>query len=201
MTHANVAPRLGLMIAAAKSIAVESNHQAGVKRVFAVALLLSALCLASSANAGGLSAGMRAFARHEYARAANLLFVEAERGSPTAQTYLGYMYQYGRGVPRDYAVSASWLNQAAQQGEPTAQVLLGLLFDKGYGVPQDWVQAEVWLNLAASQAPQRQRDYWERVRDAVAQKLTLDQVAEAQRLAFEWTPIAGGRAGPGSARF
>jgi hypothetical protein len=54
-------------------------------------------------------------------------------------------------------------------------------------VPQDWVQAEVWLNLAASHASRAQQDYWARTRDAVAQKLTLDQLAEAQRRADEWS--------------
>jgi hypothetical protein len=53
------------------------------------------------------------------------------------------------------------------------------LYDKGFGVPKDWVVAEVSLNLAAAHADQRQRDYWTRVRDAVAQKLTLDQFAAA----------------------
>lgn len=103
------------------------------------------------------------------------------------------MYQSGLGVPRDYAVAASWLNQAAEQGEPTAQFLLDLLFDKGFGVPQDWVQAEVWLNLAASQASREQQDYWTRVRDAVARKLTLNQLAESQQRASEWAPIANQR--------
>ena len=132
---------------------------------------------------------MRAFARHDYVRAASLLVVEAERGSPVAQTYLGYMYQYGLGVPRDYVIAASWLHQAAEQGEPTGQFLLGLLFDKGYGVPQDWVEAEVWLNLAAARAEARQQEYFARIRDAVAQKLTLNQLAEAQRRASASTPI------------
>jgi len=53
----------------------------------------------------------------------------------------------------------------------------------------DWVQAEVWLNLAASQAREAQRDYWSRMRDAVAQKLTLDQLAEVQLRAYAWAPI------------
>jgi uncharacterized protein len=157
--------------------------------------------LLANARADTLSAGLRAYRSHDYVRAAPLLLVEAERGVPIAQTYLGYMYQYGLGVPRNFAVAASWLNQAAQQGEPTAQFLLGLLFDKGYGVPQDWVQAEVWLNLAASQASAKQRDYWERVRDAVAQKLTLDQLADAQRRAVAWAPIASPREGPLSGRY
>ena len=160
-----------------------------------VSLFVLGACIThlSPAVANPLSAGERAFARHDYTRAAQLLSPEAESGVAVAQTYIGYMYQDGLGVPRDYAVAASWLNQAAQQGEPTAQFLLGLLFDKGFGVPQDWVQAEVWLNLAASRAGEKERDYWRRVRDAVAQKLTLNQIAEAQQRAFDWAPIASRR--------
>ncbi len=170
-------------------------------RRFAAALGLLALCWASGAKADATSAGMRAFARHDYVRAASLLLLEAERGSPVAQTYLGYLYQYGLGVPQNYVLATSWLNQAAQQGEPTGQLLLGLLFDKGYGVPQDWVQAEVWLILAAAHAGARQQDYCTRMRDAVAQKLTLNQLAEAQRRASVWAPIASQSFGPLTARY
>ncbi len=157
-------------------------------------VLLALPDLSAAASANTLLAGERAYARRHYEEAAPLFLAEAERGSPVAQTYIGYMYQNGLGVPQNYAVAAGWLNLAAQQGEPTAQFLLGLLFDKGFGVPQDWVQAEVWLNLAASQATDAHRDYWARVRDAVAQKLTLDQLAEARRrayLALRLGPISG----------
>jgi TPR repeat protein len=165
------------------------------------ALALAALCSASGAKADALSAGKRAFARHDYVRAASLLLVEAERGSPVAQTYLGYMYQHGLGVPQDYVLAASWLHQAAEQGEPTGQFLLGLLFDKGYGVPQDWMEAEIWLNLAAAHEGGRRQDYFARLRDAVAQKLTLNQLAETQRRASAWTPIASPSPAPLAARY
>jgi uncharacterized protein len=179
----------------------ESALRARATRRLAFALALVALCLASGAKADALSVGQRAFARHNYVRAASLLLGEAERGSPVAQTFLGYMYQYGLGVPRDYVLATSWLHQAAEQGEPTGQFLLGLLFDKGYGVPQDWVEAEVWLNLAAAHTGGTRQEYFARVRDAVAQKLTLDQVAETQRRAAAWTPIASRSVGPLSARY
>ena len=161
----------------------DGGHFARAPRRLAFVLTLVALCFAPGARADALSAGKRAFGRHDYVRAASLLLAEAERGSPVAQTYLGYMYQYGLGVPQDYVLATSWLHQAAQQGEPTGQFLLGLLFDKGYGVPQDWVQAEVWLSLAAAHVGAKQQDYFGRVRDAVAQKLTLNQLADAQRRA------------------
>jgi TPR repeat protein len=186
-------------------IATANAHDGGwlvrASRRLAFALALAALCSASGAKADAVSAGQRAFARHDYVRAASLLLLEAERGSPVAQTYLGYMYQYGLGVPQDYVLATSWLHQAAEQGEPTGQFLLGLLFDKGYGVPQDWVEAEVWLNRAAAHAGGTRQEYFARIRDAVAQKLTLDQLAESQRRASAWAPIASRSVGPLSARY
>jgi len=189
------------MIARASVEPLVGRDLLGLLRGLAFVLALAAMCVSTGAAAGVLGAGERAYARHDYVRAAPLLLAEAERGSPIAQTFIGYMYQNGLGVPRDYAAAAGWFNLAAKQGEPTAQFLLGLLFDKGYGVPQDWVQAEVWLNLAASQANGRQRDYWMRLRDAVAQKLTLDQLAEAQQRAYEWVPIAIPRGARVTARY
>jgi hypothetical protein len=180
--------------------ALDKGRRVRSVRGFIAALGVIWLCCASSAKADPASAGMRAFVRHDYVRAASLLLIEAERGSPVAQTYLGYLYQYGLGVPRDYVVAASWLHQAAEQGEPTGQFLLGLLFDKGYGVPQDWMEAEVWLNLAAAHVGGRQEEYYGRVRDSVAQKLTLDQLAETQRRAFAWMPIVS-QFGPLTARY
>ena len=44
------------------------------------------------------------------------------------------------------------------------------------------------LTTAASQASPRQRGYWAQIRDSVAQKLTLDQLAEAQLRAYGWAP-------------
>src|ERR1700733_9903412 len=189
------------MLATANRNASHGGWGVRAVRRFAAAFALLALAWASSAKADVVSAGKRAFARHDYVRAASLLLLEAERGSPVAQTYLGYMYQYGLGVPRDYVLATSWLHQGAEQGEPTGQFLLGLLFDKGYGVPLDWVEAEVWLNLAAAHAGPKQQDYYARVRDAVAQKLTLNQLAEAQRRASAWAPIANRTFEPFAARY
>ena len=189
------------MIATTNQTGLANGRRAGALRRFGASLVALALFYASGASADSLSAGSRAFVRHDYVRAASLLLVEAERGSPVAQTYLGYLYQYGLGVPRDYVLAASWLHQAAQQGEPTGQFLLGLLFDKGYGVPLDWVEAEVWLNLAAGHGGGKQQEYFARVRDSVAQKLTLNQLAELQRRASAWAPIANWDFGRLTARY
>ena len=77
------------------------------------------------------------------------------------------------------------LRLAAEQGVASAQGNLGVMYDNGEGVPQDYVQAHKWINLAAASRTTKAGDY-RLARDAVAEKMTASQVAEAQRLAREW---------------
>lgn len=111
----------------------------------------------------------------------------AEGGSARYQTDLGFMYEIGRGVPQDYHLAAYWYRLAAEQGFVPAQHLLGLLYDRGQGVPLDYMEAHKWLNLAAARAGSSDLDYFVRIRNAVASKLTRAQIYEAQRRARDWT--------------
>ena len=157
--------------------------------VCAVVLAFAAAAQVPTARADSLDTGASAYARQDYARSASIFMRRAELGQAEAQTYLGYMYAKGKGVPQDYVAAAQWLRRAADQGFPTAQFLLGLLYDKGHGVKQDFVEAEMLLDLAAAHAGVRQRDYWTRIRNAVASKLTLAELADAQKRALEWGPV------------
>ena len=78
---------------------------------------------------------------------------------------------------------------AAEQGEPAAQFFLGLLYDRGQGVAENPVEAEKWLDLAAARAPKPKREYWATMRDTIAGKMTLDELAEARRRAVAWYPL------------
>jgi TPR repeat protein len=127
-------------------------------------------------------------ANPDYIKKAKKIKPLAHRGDPRAQTLLGFMYIHGRGVPQYYVGATKWLYRAAAQGDPNAQYQLGLLYDKGHGVLQDWVMAYMWLDLAASGADPRAREYYTRVRDAVASKMTYAQRAEAQWMAYSWRP-------------
>ncbi len=46
----------------------------------------------------------------------------------------------------------------------------------------------MWLSLAAAQVSAANRDTRIEARDAIAEQMTAEQIAEAQRLAREWTP-------------
>jgi TPR repeat protein len=115
------------------------------------------------------------------------LQVLAEQGNTRAQTILGFAYETGQGVPQNYYLAAKWYWRAAIRGNTAAQYLLGLMYDKGQGVPLDVISAQKWLILAAAHASGRQREYYMRIRDAVASKMDANEIFQAQYLAQQWT--------------
>lgn len=75
--------------------------------------------------------------------------VAAEQGDPTAQTYVGEIYERGLGRAPDYALAVQWYRKAAAQGNARAQFRLGALHEKGLGVPPDALEALNWYRQAA----------------------------------------------------
>ena len=148
----------------------------------------AALMLAATtfACADTLSAGRAAHARGDHVTAARLLIPLAERGNARAQVMVGFMYATGQGVPQAYDAAAYWCRLSAEQGDTTAQYLLGLMYDKGQGVPVNEIAAYKWLNLAAARAPRNVREKYQRVRDAVASKMTPGEISEGQWYALQW---------------
>ena len=91
-----------------------------------------AISLVTSAQAkpefAGQDDGTRAYARGDYAAAANAFSRLAGNGDPRARFFLGIMYSEGTGVPRDDRRAAHWLGLAAAQGDAAAAHLLANTF-------------------------------------------------------------------------
>jgi uncharacterized protein len=109
------------------------------------------------------------------------------RGSARALGRLGFRYENGFGVPQNYIAAADLYLRAAERGDTFAQSRLGLSYDKGHGVRKDLILSYKWLDLAAARASRRDHDFYLRLRDAVASKMSLEQVTEGQRLALIWS--------------
>jgi len=115
----------------------------------------------------------------DYAEAARWYRLSAEQGDAEAQLLLGVMYEKGQGVAQDYAEAARWYRLSAEQGLAQAQLLLGGMYAHGDGVIQDYSTAYMWYNIAA------RNGYSDAVntRDAIAEALPPEAIAEAQRRA------------------
>src|SRR6266480_3600735 len=95
--------------------------------------------------------GVNAFLARNYKLAMALLKPFAEGGSAKAQSYVGSMYESGRGIERDYREAMRWFMMAVEQGDAYSQAHLGYLYDAGLGVARDEKLAAQWYTKAADQ--------------------------------------------------
>ena len=118
-------------------------------------------------------------ALHWMEKAANQGFVEAQVG-------LALLYNEGaEGVPTDATKAVPWFLKAAERGHLQSRYSLGYAYSQGRGVAQDFIEAHKWFNLAAAaNIPDAVK-----ARDIVANMMTREQIAEAQRLAREWSQV------------
>jgi TPR repeat protein len=115
----------------------------------------------------------------DYAEAAGWFRLAADQGVADAQYNLGFLYNTGRGVIQDYAEAVNWYRLAADQGDADAQYNLGFLYDNGRGVIQDAVLAHMWYNIGGANGNELGSDN----RGLIEEKMTREQIAEAQALA------------------
>ncbi len=71
---------------------------------------------------------------------------------------------------------------AANAGDRRAMLALGRLFMRGVGAPQNFILAHMWFNLAAGRGEMEAA----KKRDALAEKMTPQQIASAQERAHSW---------------
>ncbi|MGL5292245.1 MAG: tetratricopeptide repeat protein, partial [Aeromonas sp.] len=76
----------------------------------------------------------------------------ATAGYADAQSALGGMYRFGKGVKQDYNQAFTWLQKSAVQGYADAQYKLGNMYATGTGVTKDYSQALAWYQKAAAQS-------------------------------------------------
>ncbi len=150
----------------------------------ATVLFVLVVVLVAAPAWADFKAGEEAYNRDDYATALKEWRPLAELGHAKAQNNLGVMYGAGQGVPQDDKEAVQWYRLAAVQGHGKAQNNLGVTYALGLGVPVDYVQAHMWANLAAAQGD----EIAGKLRDTLAEEMTPAQLAEAQRLAREWTP-------------
>ncbi|WP_372614728.1 tetratricopeptide repeat protein [Halomonas sp.] len=152
-------------------------------------LIIASLTFTTGSALGqSLSAADEAYARGDYAAAAENLRPIAEEGLSSGQYKLGFLYDSGQGVPQSYVEAAKWYRRAAEQGDAAAQALLGIQYYKDEGVRQDRVMAYILASLAAAQGVEQARE----LRDLILEDFSREQVTEAQRLTSEWqvgTPL------------
>lgn len=143
-------------------------------------LPLLALLLAGPAEADYETA-IAAFDKGDYEAAYDLLLPLAEGGDRNAQFTIGFMYDYGRGLPASKPDAVMWYRLAAEQGLTVAQFTLGAIFEAGRAAPLDLIEAFRWYSVAARNLAEGEtRDTVIKRRDAIAARLSIADRAEAE---------------------
>lgn len=84
----------------------------------------------------------------------------------------------------NYSDAAREFRDGADRGDASSLYRLGNLYELGLGVPQSFLRAHFYYNLAGARGDQDAIA----ARDALANRMSADEVARAQELALDWTP-------------
>ncbi|MBI3774605.1 MAG: SEL1-like repeat protein [Gammaproteobacteria bacterium] len=88
------------------------------------------------------------FGYHDLAR--ELWLPLANDGYAKAQANLGWMYQTGKGMPKDLKKAVEWYLKAAKQDHVIAKNNLGVMHENGWGTKKNLKRAAYWYREAAS---------------------------------------------------
>jgi len=105
----------------------------------------------------------------------------ALQGDAEGQYHLALCYDRGMGVPKNSALALEWYLKSAHQGNAAAQYELGTCYRLAKGVPPDLCKAYMWFNLAAASGSENARE----AREAVAHRLTVEQIRKAELMSHE----------------
>lgn len=109
-----------------------------------------------------------AFAAADYKKVLEIAMPRAEAGDARAQTMIGSLYSYGRGVPQSYPKAEEWFRKAAEQGFAPGEYALGMFYRVGATGNRDDEAAFVWLKKAADQdSPEAQFEVGHMYREGV----------------------------------
>ncbi|HAT2056130.1 TPA: tetratricopeptide repeat protein [Legionella pneumophila] len=129
--------------------------------------------------------GEKLFSNKQYQDAFKYLSIFDQSSNKTGipQFELGYMYQTGSGIPQNYSYAIDWYTKACANGSnPEAQYNLGIMYLNGHGVLQNYTIAHALYNMASANGLKDAGS----IRDALAKKMTNEQIERAQVLANDW---------------
>lgn len=94
--------------------------------------------------------GSEAFARGEYAIAAQLFKKASDQGDTAAQEKLAWLYETGKGVAQDYRKAVALYEIAAAHGSTVALSNLARMYYEGRGVGRNYAKTAELLDQAAA---------------------------------------------------
>lgn len=140
--------------------------------------------MSAGASADGFGDGLAAYRSRDYAAAHDAWHECATKGAASCQFGLGVLHDAGQGVVKDGREAVTWYERAAAQEYPDALMQLGFLYAVGRErVAQRPPLAWAWFARAAAVGVPEAAAH----RDRVGAMLTEEELAQAQRMADEFS--------------
>jgi ankyrin repeat protein len=123
-----------------------------------------------------------------YKKAKSLYEKAAVGGNDQAAARLSLALAEGELGQSDPQGALRWALLCANRGNAPCQFIAGSLLFEGTGGKPDYVEAHKWANLAFASGDSQVTDGALEIRTRAEEKLTAEQIAEAQQLAATWKP-------------
>lgn len=116
----------------------------------------------------------------------------ADAGKLDAIFTMGVVYEGGIGVPRSPKDAFAWYKKAADRGFYIGQTKVAHMYATGRGIKKDPPAAYLWFAIAERFTPRTGNDKNEIpiLKDKLSTMMTKEQVAEMDRRAKAWKPVA-----------
>ena len=124
----------------------------------------------------------------DHAEAVRWLSLAAAQDQVQAIMTLAIKYRDGDGIPQTPGEAFRWFLRASELGVVEAMGEVGSMYAAGRGVERDDLEAYRWLHLATMHSAGGDREVLLIDRETVAERLTADEIARAERDADAWTP-------------
>ncbi len=121
--------------------------------------VMVALLISASPVLAQFEEGVDALRAGDYAKAMQAWQAGAAAGDARAEYSLGYLYQFGLGVPGDLGKAKEWYEKAAAANNADALYALGLLYESGKAGRRDLAQAMAYYRKAAAAATEPDAEY------------------------------------------
>lgn len=117
----------------------------------------------------------------------------ADAGKLDAIFTMGVVYEGGIGLPRNGKESFAWYKKSADRGFYPGQLKVANMYAKGQGTKKDPAASYLWYAIAERFSPRTGNDRFEIpiIKDKLSALMTKEQVADADRKAKAWKPVAG----------
>lgn len=162
-----------------------------VQRPFLILVLVSLVLLGTPALAAepnnrevaALHSGIDLLEQKEYLKALDIFMPMALIGYSEAQYQIGWMYEYGTGIPQDSCIATVWFDKAARQNHTRALRSLAFSYMGGEGVRENHKLAYLLMLHAVKKG----LSWAKKDLSFISIELTPVQKQEVERQSETWT--------------